>query len=164
MTDEGQEQEQGGNETEELDEPGNPPVPTHVQDWFLADLVELAEMGIEQHITLTVGGAHINGNLIGGRRYFELLVEAMEEGHNLGEKDVLDAITNMYRANQDVYAKPGEERPPMGTKPPTYIHLRDARWFEANGKTFPGNGLMWRGRISAVEGFALGQIQTVKGG
>jgi hypothetical protein len=44
-------------------------------DWFLANQVHLANrFGVEQGITLNVGGVLISGTLINGRNYFKEMV------------------------------------------------------------------------------------------
>jgi hypothetical protein len=37
-----------------------------------------------------------------------------------------------------------------------YIHLKDARFPQSSGAYVPGEGVWWRGRLSAVSGFVLG--------
>jgi hypothetical protein len=47
----------------------------------------------------------------------------------------------------------------------TYIHLRDARLYPASGGPMPPfnqPGIYWRGKLSALEGYALGR-QTPNG-
>lgn len=43
-----------------------------------------------------------------------------------------------------------------------YIHLRNACFLLDSRLTisFPGKGLLWRGRLSSVDGFAIGKLQT----
>lgn len=43
-----------------------------------------------------------------------------------------------------------------------FIHLRNACFLVDSRLTisFPGKGLLWRGRLSSVDGFAIGKLQT----
>jgi hypothetical protein len=133
------------------------------QDWFLQELIELAEMGLEQGITLTIGGAQIHGNLIGGRRYFEAMVEALNVSSGQGERsELLSTISGLWGRHADVYPGPADERPPLGSAPANYIHLRDASWRSSSADPFPSNGTYWRGKVSAVDGFMLGTITTTR--
>jgi hypothetical protein len=57
----------------------------------------------------------------------------------------------------DNYSKIYSEPPPEG-QPPSYIHLKDARIFAPGQNPIPSSGLLWRGRISCVEGFSMGSF------
>ena len=138
-----------------------------VQDFLLAEIVRLANwFDVEHGITLSIGGASLSGMLISGRRYFESQAASAAAGAVRGGDDA--EIANSYRTMMidfyttwaGLYDRP--ETLPEGTPPPapSYIHLRNARWFTPAGPSFPaGNGMLWRGRLAAVEGFSLGLLQ-----
>jgi hypothetical protein len=58
----------------------------------------------------------------------------------------------MYRA---AWGDGGELSPV--DDPLAYIHLAHARFFTGAGQPLPdGHGVLWRGRLAAVDGFVLG--------
>jgi hypothetical protein len=122
-------------------------------------LVGLAnEFDVEQGITLAVGGAMISGQLISGKRYFEELA-AFTMSATADSEEVKAAIAKSIKACTVIYDKP-EGVPPDDyiAPPPTYIHLRNALWIYPDGKALPTNrGVLWRGKLAAVDGFCLGQ-------
>ena len=55
-----------------------------------------------------------------------------------------------------IYDTPPEESEP---KNPQYIHLLRARTFGPGGIPIPnGPGVLWRGRLTDVSGFSLGEL------
>ncbi|MBP0716154.1 hypothetical protein J8I33_22850 [Burkholderia sp. AcTa6-5] len=54
-----------------------------------------------------------------------------------------------------------ENDEPNDLPPPQYIHIKGARFFSNSGNPIPGNGgVWWRGRISEVDGFCLGELSA----
>ena len=133
----------------------------HINDWFLQELIELAEVGVELPVTLTVGGSHINGRLVSGVRFFEEISANMSDSTAVaGLESLPDTLSKRFKSHTERYLRPGEDRPPLGALKPNFVHLRDARWQSPDGKTFPSNGSYWRGKISAVDGFMIGEIRV----
>jgi hypothetical protein len=152
--------EQRTEDAEELAAAIEPDAPLYVNDWFLQELIELAEMGLEQWVTLTIGGSHICGRLISGQKFFEQLAYQMDAAKTVGSTEELQkTLVNLYKSHADIYSKSSEDRPPFGTSRPNYIHLRDARWHSLEGNILPGNGTFWRGKLSAVDGFMFGELK-----
>ena len=138
-------------------------VPYHVQDWFLQELIELADLGLQQWITLDIGGSHINGRLISGRQYFEQLAESTKAATFNGGGALQETLVNLYNGHAKIYlADDDEGRPAFGEAKPSYIHLREARWHSTDGKTLPGNGTYWRGKVSSVDGYMLGELRVTR--
>lgn len=131
-----------------------------VRDWFLVNLVEMAERGIEQHIVLDIGGSHLSGLLIGGWRYFDKLAAAARPAEQDGPRTLGHDIANLYETMRDDYSDPDEDRdyPPLGDRDISYIHLSDARWYDNSARSLPTNGTLWRGKLTAVDGFWIGSI------
>jgi hypothetical protein len=128
-------------------------------DWFLAHLVGWAnKYNIEQGITLTVGGATISGKLISGRKYFEEIAAATAAGSSNSEEVKL-SIAESHKLWSAIYDKPEGAPDDYEPPPPGYIHLRDALWISFDGKFLPSNGVLWRGKLSAIDGFCLGQMR-----
>jgi len=134
-------------------------------DWFLSELVELAQLGVPQWITLDVGAGHINGQIISGREYFEQLAKEWEnvlEGLDPPAPDdsLFIAVPQRFRRHMENYLGQDEEAAPIGLNPPSYIHLKNAQYFNQGVRPFPGGSMLWRGKISAVDGFSLGRLEA----
>jgi hypothetical protein len=126
-------------------------------DWFLAELVRRAnESGLRVGITLYVGGAIVSGSLVGGRDYFEGIAEtaaaaARDPASAERARTFFRSPAAMYRSGWGDAGELAEE------EPLAYNHLADARLFTATGQPLPGDhGVLWRGRLAAVDGFVLG--------
>ena len=133
----------------------NDPAPRNLpatdEDWFLQVLVTLANHGGEFGITLQVPGGHlVSGILTSGRVYGEALAQLMSG-------PVADAIRNMFEDAYPESSEPANETDPR----PRFVHLRQARYFHASGVPIPTNEpVLWRGRISQVAGFTIGQLSS----
>ena len=137
-----------------------PPDPDPRADWFLAELVRRAnEAGLCIGVTLNVGGILVSGTLVGGHRYFEGFAEdvaaASPDAETAGRaRAFFRSPAAMYRSDargaREVAADP---------EPLAYVHLEDARFFGGAASPIPrGKGVYWRGKLSAVDGFALGVL------
>src|SRR5437763_15561750 len=104
--------------------------PLQNHDWFLAELVRLAELGFHAGITLTVGGATITGRLVEGKTYFEKTAAVATAGLQAPELatirtaifDMISSYTKMY--DDKMYDDATEARSSDSTQ---FIHLKDAR-------------------------------------
>jgi hypothetical protein len=130
-------------------------------DWFLAQLVGWAnEFGIEQGITLAVGGAVISGQLISGKRFFEELATfVMSSGGNATD-ELKKALAESIKQWTVIYNQPEGTADDSAPPVPTYIHLRNALWIYPDGRFLPANhGVLWRGKLAAIDGFCLGETR-----
>ena len=123
------------------------------RDWFLQDLIEIANSGkMSFDITLTVGGFLVSGTLVGGKEYFEGFGEEFSFG-------LKEAAAEKVKA---AFAKNGKVYDTSANSPsmlPSYIHLKNAHFFHTSGSPVPENrGVWWRGRVSEVTGFSLGAL------
>lgn len=136
-------------------EPGNEVPRQGEEDWFLQSLVNMANSSsMETGITLTVGGFQVTGMMISGRRYFEEFGKLFASGLFKEEGPDKEELAQSFAKHGDMYAKPEDEQ-----SPPSYIHLRNAKFFGPGGEALAvtnGNGVLWRGRIAEVGGFLLG--------
>jgi len=127
---------------------------TPSKDWFLQFLVNLANKNrFELDITLTVGGILISGTLVGVKQYFDELstffANPFDSGKNPDIKETFKQI-----GDQCACVAPSEQ-----TETPSYIHLKNVNFANAQSRSIPGNaGLWWRGRISEVQGFSPGKL------
>jgi hypothetical protein len=130
-------------------------------DWFLAELVRRAnDGGVRVGVTLCVGGAIVSGALIGGRDYFEGIAEQAAAASR--DPAMAERARSFFRSPAAMYRAgwgEGGELNPEGD-PIAYIHLADARFFTVTGQQLPGShGVLWRGRLAAVDGFVLGAFE-----
>ncbi len=137
-------------------EPGN--------DWLLARVIAYADnYRIEQSITLFCSGVVISGIVISGREYFNYLADSMRGFDVLGVKSESDGaalsqiMSKAYRQFEDQYPPfdpEGDDLPRV----PTYILLCDARIVQPGQSASPPGGMLWRGKIAAVDGVTLTKL------
>lgn len=136
-----------------------PPEPLKV-DWFLRNLVDLINQrsfGIS--ISLHVSGFVVSGTLISGRQYFEelgaMVGDAMSHSPELAES------FRAYFTQPATLVYGQEEDEQKSAKYPSFIHLKDARFFRSgNQVAFPNQGVLWRGKLVDVSGFFVGSISV----
>lgn len=130
------------------------------KDWFLQMLVGMANDGMGVSITLNVGGLLVTGNLVSGRDYFlefgRLLGNSIDPDDGQNAKDIRESYQKMA---EDVYGQ-DEGKP----SPPTYLHMKNAKYYSVSGDSLPSNDdvSLWRGKISEVGGFSLGSFSKTK--
>jgi hypothetical protein len=122
---------------------------TSSKDWLLQGLVDLSNKnGLRITITLNVGGTLISGLLISGEEYFELLAQSLEQ------TGVLENLVEQIRQlSKIVY---GEESGDTQNDLPSYIHLKNTKFYNS-ARGLPTDGVaLWRGKINSVDGFFIG--------
>ena len=119
--------------------------------WF-ANFVNNAEADISIPMTFTVGGSLISGYLISETTYFNQLASdfsgALPEAAKESGRDLIKILQPKQSAHEDDNA--AEQ----------FVHLRDAKVFTDASKPITAQGVLWRGKISSVEGFSLGSITS----
>lgn len=140
----------------EVLQPPSPPT-TPQPDWFLQSLVNIVNgKDFEFGITLQVSGFLISGNLVCGKRYFEGFAEDFSNIF-AATPEAAASTKRSFAQFGKIYEKAGDEKVPD----PQYIHLKNARFFNTSGNPIPGNkGVLWRGRLSEVASFFLGNLST----
>jgi len=130
--------------------------PAAQSDWFLQRLASFAnEHGLEMGITLQVSGLLVSGTLVSGARYFEAIAENFSQGL-ARHADLARVMKEGVASFAEVYADVGGTTPPL----PQYLHLKDAQFFSTTGTPVPENQrVWWRGRVSEIGGFTIGQLQ-----
>lgn len=107
-------------------------------------------------ITLIVGGVIVSGKLGSRTAYNRACMWHLDQG---AERDNVE-IRAMFRS--DVEA--GEASPSPW---PSYVHVRDVRFFDATGASVPRGrhwpSVWWRGRIERVDGWTLGELRADQG-
>jgi hypothetical protein len=132
-------------------------------DWLLQMLVDMVNNNadMELPITLHVEGLLVSGNLVGGVKYFEGFATDFAESFATNP-EISKGIRESVSKFGEIYKATGKEDAdgPL----PTYIHLKQARFFNTSGMPIPANkGVWWRGRLSEVSGFILGSLSADRG-
>jgi len=120
---------------------------------FLITKVE--ETGIGAGITLCVNGSIITGNLIKSRIYYDKMIEMYDF-----DKDQLTAKNAEELAKwNDYYAQYvsfiNELKRKENQQNLKYIYLEHVTFRNVNSN-IPIQAIVWRGKLSAVDGFSIG--------
>ena len=113
-----------------------------------------AEIGI----TLNVSGLVISGQLISSKTYFGELSKLMglAETNSEGGSAVASAFNKFFQTLADSPNSSNE------TQIPEYIHLKNARSYISGDSVIPNSGALWRGQLSSVDGFFIGELSVKK--
>lgn len=122
-------------------------------DWLLQWFVRVAsQANLEVGITLSVRGHLVSGLLISPQAYFAQLAEQFAQPFaDAGSSDA-DSIRALVRGFDEA---PGKDDDPAAQ----YIHVRDARVYAGHQGPVSPEGMLWRGKVAAVDGFSLGHFQ-----
>jgi hypothetical protein len=136
-----------------------PDAPPHEgEDWFLQTIVAYANVGFEIGLTLMVGGLTVSGVLISGKKYFEELGESVRAAKSQSP-EMMNTLAETWSSFSRIYEKPEGASDDWLLPPASYIHLRSAYVFAPGAGHLPtGKGTLWRGRVAAVDGFAIGNL------
>ena len=98
-------------------------------------------------ITLNVKGAVITGTIISAKEYFSMLSELFEDG---------DEVAQML---SDQLENAGEAADSQGHAEAYFVHMKDTKVYCGDSKPTPSKGeILWRGKLSEIDGFFLGKI------
>jgi hypothetical protein len=149
-------------------------------DWFLQQLVDMANHNtLGFPVTLHVGGVTVSGTIISGRKYFESWAAEVSAALNFPNADP-EAVTKLKEVVRDQFGRLGaiypearsdgdtaeaggeaqESEYERAKNPPSFIHLADARFFLGSNWVPTNRSVLWRGRISEVEGWFLGTLSA----
>ncbi len=134
---------------------------TESHDLFLQWLIRLTDGGLEMGVTLSVGGLLVTGTLIHRQTYFrefgELLGSTLEGVFSPSlANDIKQSIQSF---GEDADGTPGEAESTAPWQPAHYVHLENARMITPGQPGIPTHeGVLWRGKVSAIDGFMLGTI------
>lgn len=131
------------------------------KDWFLQSTIEsVIAAGVEIGVTLTVGGSIVSGTLISGKTYFKELGEVLA-GASQEEGDMQSVLGSSWAKYSAIYEKPEDAPDDWRPGPVGFIHLRNARYYAPGQGALPTNqGVLWRGKLSAVDAFSIGSFST----
>jgi len=132
------------------------------KDWFLAKIVSIANSGVGIDIVLSVSGQTITGVTISTEMYFEEMAHRCDISLISGppqSREILESLSKFYRSFKNI-GKPPEDASEDFTVPlPGYIHLQNAKVIGEDKDTPNTGSLLWRGRLSAIDGFAVGTME-----
>ena len=128
-------------------------------DWLLQSLVNMANNdGIEIGITLQVSGILVSGDLVSIETYFDEIGEEFLSGF-VNRLEVEELIKDSFSKFGERFTKIQTDKTEIDQPLPQFLHLKNARFFHTSGNPVPTNrGVFWRGRISEVGGFCLGNL------
>lgn len=125
-------------------------------DWVLQWLSGfINDANLRMGVTLTVGGNMITGTLIPHETYFERLATDISTPFAETDPEAQKALYNRFVD----FGKPVD--PAIESLPNQYIHLDNARVHTGGNQILPSKGTLWRGKLSAVDGFILGELNNV---
>lgn len=129
--------------------------PVGSDQFLIESVLNLAELGAEVPLTLNVQGLTISGICIGSHEYMNQMLGVFKRVYwEVGEdvsQALIDRAKKHYPSSEEVLRK--------GQITKHYVHLADARIVSPGGEPIPGNeGVLWRGKISSVDGFFIGQM------
>jgi hypothetical protein len=130
-------------------------------DWFLQALVSIVnDESASIPITLSVGGLLISGEMIGGKTYFDEFARQFKEGFKGISSETAATIEEAFKRLGDVYDPTQKEsRANTYIPKPHLVHLRNVQMYHPGGPPLLSEkGVLWRGRLEAVDGFSLGKL------
>lgn len=111
---------------------------------------------LELGITLSVHGIIVSGFLISEKAYFRGVTDRICQDREapLETKNILTDFIQQLQEGLQTRSDDSER-----SLLPEFVHLREAKMYPSQGKGMPSYGdALWRGRISSVDGFSLGEI------
>lgn len=122
-------------------------------DWYLQRLISMVNgTEIEFPITLYVDGTIVTGYLVSGHKYFDGL--GMQLSGFFGDvEDAERAIAGLIEP-REIYLADKDSI----TRPPDFVHIREARVVTPGQSPIPSEGVWWRGRVASVSGFNFGSM------
>ncbi|MFP2911402.1 gas vesicle accessory protein GvpU [Pyxidicoccus sp. 3LFB2] len=126
-------------------------------DWYLESLVHIVTASkVSMGVTLSVGGTVITGQLISGKEFLELSAGQVSDVFKrlgVSEESAKSIKESFSNPAQKLYREEADPQP-TGYG---YIHLKNAR-IVAGASSHTLGGSIWRSRLSAVDGFSLGEL------
>ncbi|WP_109514332.1 gas vesicle accessory protein GvpU [Pseudomonas ovata] len=123
-------------------------------DWLLQWLVKfVVSTKVELGVTLSIGGNLVSGLLISHDDYFDQLAQDLAAPFGQFDNGAETSMKEMILS-----FKPGDLA--QDTSDFHFIHLKDCKTYSTDQSPICASGVLWRGRIAAVDGFSVGQIVT----
>ena len=134
------------------------PLPPIEADGLLQLLISYSELGIETPITLLAGGMTVSGVIISAATYMEKTGEQLSaalRSHDAGLAETVFQSFAQLKQDVEELSRAADE---AGSLSARFIHLKNAKYFIPGQDGLPNNadGIFWRGRLNAINGFSLG--------
>ncbi|MHB2048854.1 gas vesicle accessory protein GvpU [Pseudomonas sp. VEM90] len=130
------------------------------RDWLLQHLVTHANLAKDFHqpITLWMAGGMISGVLVSGKEYFDAYTEQFVS------RFTPEAAEGTRKTLRSIGSRYYEEDESPDANNTIFIHLINAQFWTPSGSipSSKGAGMVWRGRLSQVTGFSLGQLEKAE--
>lgn len=120
-------------------------------DPLLELLVEMTDdTGTELPITLQVSGLVVSGKLISKDAYFDQFTSQFTQG--MTDRPTIEGLRKSF-------AEIGADSESRSGAPSLAVHVKDAALFGVGNMPVPyEQGALWRGRLSEIDAFFLGEI------
>ncbi|MEI4769829.1 gas vesicle accessory protein GvpU [Psychrobacillus sp. FJAT-51614] len=112
---------------------------------FLAQAANKHDFNLD--ITLNVKGAVITGTMVSAKEYFSTLSDTLKDGNDIAQmlSEQLDQAGEVAQNSDDTGAN--------------FLHMKDTKVYCGDSKPTPSKGqILWRGKLSEIDGFFLGRI------
>lgn len=124
-------------------------------DWLLQWLIDfVGKTNTSIGVTLSIGGSLVAGELISHKAYFEQLSVDFSGAFAKFEEVDTEMVKKMIMG-LNAPISDGDEPPK-----PQFLHLKGAKTFTSVGGPIAAHGTLWRGKVTAVDGFTLGNLIT----
>ena len=119
-------------------------------------------------VTVHAGGTIVSGTLIADTEYYQLLAERVRIAlpDDESAEDFAGGVDRWARliAGEDGKEEPNGEKEPadqrlMSTRGTSYLHLKDAAIGSSLADLSPQQRVLWRGRLSSIDGWMLGAFE-----
>lgn len=111
--------------------------------------------GVSIGITLHLGGSVVSGQLVANTTYFHGVSAEMRSAGGEGQA-IANSIADSFESLAGEAEKRRNDEDPA--RQPAFIHLKDARFLGGNDLVPNNRGVWWRGRLTEVGGFSIGQL------
>jgi hypothetical protein len=137
-------------------------------DGFLRMLVRFCnETGAGIALTVHAGGTIVSGTLISDTKFYQLLAKRVRTALPSDEsaEDFAGGVDQWARliAGQDGKEEPNGEKPAdqkvRSARGTSYLHLKDASIGPSLAELSPQERVLWRGRLSSIDGWMLGSFE-----
>jgi hypothetical protein len=138
-------------------------------DGFLRMLVRFCnETGAGIGITVHAGGTIVSGTLISDTEYYQLLAERVRTAlpDDESAEDFAGGVDRFARliAGDDGKEEANGEKDPAdqkvkSTRGTSYLHLKDASIGPSLAELSPDERVLWRGRLSSIDGWMLASFE-----
>lgn len=131
-------------------------------DWVIEELVNWSNLGsLTIGISILVSGTIISGKLIGVKEYYYLYGKQWIDSVDFTDPESAKNFENRWKTLGDEAERNLKETMEKGgmIEPPHFIHLKEAKVISGSLLVPSNHGMLWRGKISTINGFSLGSLE-----